>query len=498
MPVEKQRKNEMCADTPSPPSPTKNKLKDILSSAFQEQSSTDTSPQLAVKETNANRGRPTARQQVDLQPSPRQQRARSKTTTTDDVQIQTMRPSQVASMLSTREEAPPLLIDLRSYDDYERTRIRHSINVNLPTLLVKRYKRGTVSNFNLESFIATEEGQKYYRHWYERPTSKKKTVIVYDENMQVQDEENDTSQAWILIRVLEKSSSCSLDVVGLDGGFRGFQAWDVWAIHLVGTEHPSTSSQLRVPGDNNNHGIWPKQSRSATTRPASAVECGSAKTVDNVQRRASLFSLDTNRAQRYQRRRKCRDENRNPSGSSGAPSSSTRPFDQQRLKNSSHESLAAISENSSAVSLNENSAVAEADDSTFTISEIVPRFLYLGPEISSLHQVEILRSRHIMRILNMAEECDDDVPGLKDSIKYNKVATRDIVEMQNIEETLRRAVKIIGKSKISEQITKGIDLNIEQMTQKTIMSPSMFTAKQANLDLSQLFWRTLFYLRSGL
>lgn len=80
----------------------------------------------------------------------------------------------------------------------------------------------------------------------------------------------------------------------------------------------------------------------------------------------------------------------------------------------------------------------------FVISEIVPGFLFLGPEISTPDQVSKLQSHSIKRILNMAEECDDDVPGLKQVIKYSKVAARDTVEMQNLEETLRKAVQIIG------------------------------------------------------
>lgn len=83
----------------------------------------------------------------------------------------------------------------------------------------------------------------------------------------------------------------------------------------------------------------------------------------------------------------------------------------------------------------------------FIVSAIVPDFLYLGPEISTVEQMQGLEDRSIQRILNMAEECDDDVPGLKETFKYSKLAARDTVEMQNVESTLRKAVKIIGKKK---------------------------------------------------
>jgi hypothetical protein len=45
----------------------------------------------------------------------------------------------------------------------------------------------------------------------------------------------------------------------------------------------------------------------------------------------------------------------------------------------------------------------------------------------------------------MAEECDDDVPGLKDTFVYTKVAARDTVEMKNIDETLKKAVHVISE-----------------------------------------------------
>ncbi|CAO3595094.1 unnamed protein product [Absidia cylindrospora] len=83
----------------------------------------------------------------------------------------------------------------------------------------------------------------------------------------------------------------------------------------------------------------------------------------------------------------------------------------------------------------------------FIVSAIVPDFLYLGPEISTVEQMEGLKEQSIKRILNMAEECDDDVPGLKSTFKYSKVAARDTVEMQNVEDTLRRAVHIIDDAK---------------------------------------------------
>lgn len=55
-----------------------------------------------------------------------------------------------------------ILIDVRNLVDYQKQRICGSLNVNLPSLLIKRYQRGTVSNFHLENFITTAEGREQY------------------------------------------------------------------------------------------------------------------------------------------------------------------------------------------------------------------------------------------------------------------------------------------------------------------------------------------------
>jgi hypothetical protein len=83
---------------------------------------------------------------------------------------------------------------------------------------------------------------------------------------------------------------------------------------------------------------------------------------------------------------------------------------------------------------------------SFIISEIITGFLFVGPEIATLEQMQQLRDRKIRRILNMAEECDDDVPGLKEEFVYRKIAARDTVEMRNVERCLREAVECIGKA----------------------------------------------------
>ncbi|KAI9481201.1 MAG: protein-tyrosine phosphatase-like protein [Benjaminiella poitrasii] len=235
-------------------------------------------------------------------------------------------PVELARRLQTNIPEP-LLIDTRPLEVYEESRLRNSIHITVPTLLIKRYRRGVVSNFNLESFITTSEGI---------------DLVIYDDQMT-----DKTSATWTLISVLQKNA---MQVHWLQGGFDGFLAWDKERLHVIGSEFQEDPTLLMAVRGLNENG-------SSTVTPKTENE-----------------------------------------------------YD-------------------------------------FVISEIIPHFLYLGPEIATSEQLNDLRDRSIRRILNMAEECDDDVPGLKENFIYRKIAAQDIVEMQNIQGTLKKAVCVIEDSK---------------------------------------------------
>ncbi|CAO3599671.1 unnamed protein product [Absidia cylindrospora] len=87
-------------------------------------------------------------------------------------------------------------------------------------------------------------------------------------------------------------------------------------------------------------------------------------------------------------------------------------------------------------------------DFDFTISEIIPGFLYVGPEIETNDQADQLLARPIRRVLNMAEECHDH-PLLQHhhDLVYRKIAARDTVEMRNIDHVMMEAVGFIEEAK---------------------------------------------------
>jgi hypothetical protein len=94
-----------------------------------------------------------------------------------------------------------------------------------------------------------------------------------------------------------------------------------------------------------------------------------------------------------------------------------------------------------------NPPTTEEAFSVFTVSTILPNFLFLGPELTQAEHVEELRELGVKRILNIAAECDDD-HGLelrKTFEKYTKIPMRDTVEEENIARGVREVCDILGK-----------------------------------------------------
>ena len=82
----------------------------------------------------------------------------------------------------------------------------------------------------------------------------------------------------------------------------------------------------------------------------------------------------------------------------------------------------------------------------FTVSVILPNFLFLGPELKSEEHVEKLLEHGVKRIINIAAECDDD-HGLRLRERFERYAhipMRDTVEEDNITRGVREVCDILG------------------------------------------------------
>lgn len=374
---------------------------------------------------------------------------------------------------------------MRNLFEFQRRRIKGSLNVNLPSLLIKRYQRGTVSNFNLENFITTPEGRERYANRVlqskepNEPTTpagssifeqkaaeavKKRNSlndhivwVVYDEDMQP----HSSTQAWTLISVLERAVDANqkLDQVHyLDGGFKAFESeYEEYVIE--GSEDVSDSAKGRP-----NSAALPRRSASYTIGT-------NISSKNDLHRRTSLFSLDTqaaraNNANALARRASRRSQQAAKAnghlflGSGTATNNDEAAaqaaddlLDPQQLlvapsattSTSSVSPLARVLEDEDEVSIHDSISPQTENDFDFVISEIIPGFLFVGPEIETVEQAAELELRKIRRVLNMAEECNDEV--LQGKVMYRKIAARDTVEMKNIDWVMMEAVNFIGKQR---------------------------------------------------
>ncbi|KAG6861829.1 hypothetical protein C0995_011711 [Termitomyces sp. Mi166 len=97
----------------------------------------------------------------------------------------------------------------------------------------------------------------------------------------------------------------------------------------------------------------------------------------------------------------------------------------------------------------DNPPTTEEAFPAFTISTILPNFLYLGPELTAPEHVTELQELGVKRILNIAIECDDDQGlYLKEVFRYHKIPMRDIVEEENISRGVKEACEIIDDARL--------------------------------------------------
>ncbi|KAG0306787.1 hypothetical protein BGZ98_001700 [Dissophora globulifera] len=174
-------------------------------------------------------------------------------------------PSKLAAMIERGEPnkqgvsagARPLVLDLRLHPDFEPISIVHSININLPTLLMRRYRRGgAVSAFALESFITMPSDKDFYhliqdgwrRDHDQSGSDVAHDVVVLDQDMKAGKEEygRSPSPAWTLLSVLERGGgNCGgpIRLWYLEGGFEAFQEWDMGEKFLM---RPGSTFELSV------------------------------------------------------------------------------------------------------------------------------------------------------------------------------------------------------------------------------------------------------------
>ncbi|KAL5525240.1 hypothetical protein ACEPAF_9109 [Sanghuangporus sanghuang] len=424
----------------------------------------------------------------------------------------------------------PLLIDTRPLASYLSCRIQHSLNIAIPSLILRRCKKpgsGLPSLEALRTYITTDGGKRSWDDWIRRVGPWSPDVVVYDDEM---DEDNRGSlqvPSWAILSLLQ-SLIGNAAVLFLKGGIAAVRSHSEFHHHIIAGEEnqgtdsgtntrisdgsqpkgkgglfqldtqtaarskvmpqiepPSTSPGPLVSSSNHNMlcDLTPSPSPSTCSFPhhAKPRKCS----IPNLRR------LDTSSAERLIPKLSVRTMPIK-SNTLAAPVSMSRQSSSSSLRSTSSflgtkhvlpRSLSPPSMNGSTECLSPNvphpdsfaprspitpmgggipsSPVTARPDydqppstedplPSFTISTILPNFLYLGPEPASPEHVDELLSLGVKRILNIAIECDDD-QGLRLREKferYTRIPMRDIVEEENVARSVREACEALDDARL--------------------------------------------------
>ncbi|KAF9109503.1 hypothetical protein BGX27_007555 [Mortierella sp. AM989] len=210
----------------------------------------------------------------------------------------------------------PLILDLRPNPDFHPISISRSININLPTLLMRRYRRGagSVSSFALESFITMPSDKDVYHQILDswrtvaESSDEPHDIVVLDQDMEAGNEEygRSATAAWTLLNVLERGggNNCfggaPIRLWYLEGGFESFQAWDFNEKYLV--RSGSSGHQQQDDQDVEMTLAAPVEMQTSVSSKKPALSINTSVAFEPKQkapaRRESLFSLDTKSLQR--------------------------------------------------------------------------------------------------------------------------------------------------------------------------------------------------------
>ncbi|KAF7971971.1 hypothetical protein HWV62_19369 [Athelia sp. TMB] len=471
-------------------------------------------------------------------------------------------PSSLHDILSTSRPRRPLMIDTRPPALYLSSHIRHSINIAIPSLILKRYRKagqngGFQSLAGLRQFITTEQGKASWDVLMHRPGGNGEStwngsVVVYDEEMNEREKENAQATAWALIPLITPLVHDGGTVEYLKGGFSAARNHHRLKSYIVSDEPDSSDEITDDVSRKSGSGLFQLNTDAASRvkpmpeleqdRPAfvhSPMPMMPAAMTTNSSTPAALDSdpspppsqlsfrrpappkrpsvpnlrrLDTKSAERlninlpklqirtpplraatlsvppslhiatngssllqppqspsFLNLSYSTHSPNSPNGSSFRDLPPPTPSPGINGQSSFHDlpppppsfsSSRASSPRTPITPMPRSPATARPDIDgfgnaplttedafpAFTISVILPNFLYLGPELTTPEHVEQLKALGVKRILNIAIECDDDHGlGLRDVFeRYFHIPMRDTVEEDNITRGVREACDILG------------------------------------------------------
>ncbi|TDL15380.1 hypothetical protein BD410DRAFT_778145 [Rickenella mellea] len=425
----------------------------------------------------------------------------------------------------------PLLIDTRQPNVYLSSRIQHSINIAIPSLIMRRCRKpgnGFPSLDTLRSYITTDQGKETWDEYMKAGGAWNGDLIVYDDEMDGKDRDNPQNLAWALLPLLAPLVTRG-SVYYLKGGMFAARIHQNATRWMTSGEHERTGEirsdhRSEVHPSPRKNGLFqldtqtaarskampeieqpltgsPKPSPVPSPRPmlrdvSPSPSPSSLVFPHHAQPRKpsnpNLRRIDTSSAERLIPKLSLRtipiksNTLAAPPLSQKSSSSSLRSHSPSHL-NLSHpihpplsaRHLGTFPNHSSDAGFlhppsfpsspntpvtptgfppspktarpeQEQPPTTEEPLPVFSVSTILPNFLYLGPELTEQEHVEELQSLGVKRILNIAAECDDD-QGLRLREKferYTRIPMRDTVEEENVARSVREACEILDDARL--------------------------------------------------
>jgi hypothetical protein len=147
-----------------------------------------------------------------------------------------------------------LCIDMRPQSEFLASRIQKSVNVEFPSLVLKRLKKNMFTNFNLANFLVGAESRANYDEWVSAQ-GLGRGVCVYDADMSGAAVETFVGALAAglgdeLLKGLSDRQSCA--AATLDGGWEAFSSYSPARTFIVPAEQtdlpPSPAAQEQAVG----------------------------------------------------------------------------------------------------------------------------------------------------------------------------------------------------------------------------------------------------------
>ncbi|POW11906.1 hypothetical protein PSHT_03018 [Puccinia striiformis] len=392
---------------------------------------------------------------------------------------------QLILRLFSTDQQPLLILDLRTQNSYLAGRLKGSINLNFPSLLIKRFRRGTPTNFKLNPFITTEAGKRYYTKLettYPSVLSQLDICVIDD---QLLSSTQPSSIGKIFLDLLSDRQRTS----GLYFLSEPFEALtdQPSAQEFLLLADPKPSTATATPIQNTTTGLLrlhpsltitslpsiDPESATSTTKPSasSSLPDPAVKTkppklrrIDTSEQSLSAAPARSSASSSKHSLSNLKIDHLNIHGSPHTPS----PLHQLPSDNKLHVTFSDPADGGSiksATNTYDRSPCTKspkpqslAEHQSFKVSTIIPQFLYLGPEPSKPSDFQVLEKLGIKRILNTALECDylqnhqnpnqdqnnsvlDQYPFLS---KYYKIPLRDFVEEIGVQNGIEEANRILN------------------------------------------------------